>query len=136
MPYDTPLPAKEVDTYKKWVSRQSKIQGRDISKDVGDYDLAGLYKSVKGSDLPYGHGTDQFKKPNHPTFSQESIYHGKDSIGGRWDEVAGKPVFYASPLNVKNMGVEGLKEYFRTREPGVQLVLPPAMTLMDLLRQK
>jgi hypothetical protein len=133
MPYDTPLDPKQIPVFENWVKRQSALQGRDISRDVGDYDLSGLFKKVNGKDLPVGHGTDEFKKPNHPTFSQESIYHNANQIGGRWDNVGGKDVFYASPLNVKNMGVEGLRNYFKQREPGVQLVLPPNTSLLDLL---
>jgi hypothetical protein len=38
-----------------------------------DYDVNGYFLSGQGTS-PNGHMTDQFKKPNHPTFSDESIY--------------------------------------------------------------
>ena len=136
MAYDTPISEKDLPAFSAWVKRQSRIQGRDISLDVGDYDLAGLYKKVNGVDLPKGHGTDEFKKPNHPTFSQESVYHSPTMMGGRWAQENGQDVFYASPQNVRNLSESGLQNYFKKYEPGVKLVLPPHMTLMDLLRYK
>lgn len=33
-----------------------------------------------------GHYPDTFKKPNHPTFSDESIYHSEATPGGHWSE--------------------------------------------------
>ena len=102
--------------------------------DAEDYDVQGLFKGVKGADLPVGHGTDRYKKPNHPTFSIESVYNSPKNPGGRWAVVAGKPVFYASDLNVKNLGVQGLRDYFIKYEPGVQLVMPHGMSLKDLLK--
>jgi hypothetical protein len=43
--------------------------------DLYDYDLRGLWKSGGGFGAD-AHATDQFKKPNHPTFSIESQYNG------------------------------------------------------------
>jgi hypothetical protein len=48
-----------------------------------DYDLRGAFKAGLTPDPQSGHWPDTFKKPNHPTFSVESIYapYGKP---GRW----------------------------------------------------
>jgi len=41
-----------------------------------DYDLQGYYKKYGDKAIgANGHLTDEFKKPNHPTFSNESIYY-------------------------------------------------------------
>lgn len=50
-----------------------------------DYDLHGAFKAGLVPN-PNGHWPDTFKKPNHPTFSVESIYAiGIDRTrAGRW----------------------------------------------------
>jgi hypothetical protein len=57
----------------------------------GDYDLRGYYdkyaapgKAVRGENV---HLTDEFKLPNHETFSNESIYYKgqQPGVGGYWD---------------------------------------------------
>ena len=39
-----------------------------------DYDLRGAFKSGLTKDIQSGHWPDTYKKPNHPTFSNQSIY--------------------------------------------------------------
>lgn len=55
----------------------------------GDYDLRGFWKKNPGwsIDQPEAHMTDEFKLPNHPTFSNESKYYGPATahLGGTWD---------------------------------------------------
>ena len=51
-----------------------------------DYDLRGAFLAGESNDQEKGeHGSDKWKKPNHPTFSDQSIYaqYGK---AGRWAE--------------------------------------------------
>ena len=48
-----------------------------------DYNMAAAKASGFGSN-GNGHYPDTFKKPNHPTFSDESIYHSEATPGGRW----------------------------------------------------
>ena len=48
-----------------------------------DYNMAAAKASGFGSN-GNGHYPDTFKKPNHPTFSDESIYHSEATLGGRW----------------------------------------------------
>ena len=64
-------------------------KARDNPNDSGvDYDLRGAWKAgsqrAPGSG---GHMADTFKKPNHPTFSDQSKYATGDQRGraGHWD---------------------------------------------------
>ena len=60
------------------------------------------------------HGTDKFKKPNHPTFSNESIYHGKNGFtGGKWEKTKDGWDFYPSTTNRQFMNIPTLKNYLR-----------------------
>lgn len=73
--YNTPLTAKEVIEFDKWKARYAP-------KDSGkDYDLRGAFKAGLKPDAN-GHWPDTFKKPNHPTFSRESVY--ADATAGTW----------------------------------------------------
>lgn len=90
-----------------------------------DYDMrgawkAGLLKSEYGGHLP-----DTFKKPNHPTFSSESIYSSDATPGGDWvQSEGGKWSFRPSETNLQNLGVGGLQDYFKRVEPDAELILP------------
>lgn len=84
--YNTPLSPSEKIEFDKWVKDESVKQGRDILMDLGAYDVQGFWKSgdYKNRDAD-GHGSDKWKKPNHPTFSDQSQYHGVDGFyGGMW----------------------------------------------------
>ena len=84
--YNTELSPEEQQEYDQWIQRNSARHGRDLSKDNFDYDTRGQFKDSRGADLPLGHGPDTHKKPNHPTFSNESRYHGAGGrMGGQWD---------------------------------------------------
>lgn len=129
-PYDTPIPPQLQAAYLKWVQEESKRQGRDISRDVEDYDVQGYWMSTRGApnNDPRGHGPDTFKKPNHPTFSVESKYSkqfGNDA-GGQWIDKNGKGYFMASPANLKYRNMADLSGYFHSVEPETALIPPPA----------
>lgn len=112
--YNTELSPDEEAKFQKW----AKDKGHD--GDVYDYDLRGAYKEGAGQS-DNGHFTDKYKKPNHPTFSDQSKYHKVDGHeGGRWDEVGGKTSFTAGPTN--HLSTEELKRYFKQVEPDVELV--------------
>jgi len=89
--YNTLLSKDEMTKFKKWALEESKRQGRDIMMDIGAYDVQGFWKSGEWKNKDKGgHGTDKFKKPNHPTFSNESMYSGTDGYeGGIWREDGG-----------------------------------------------
>lgn len=122
MDYDTPLTPEEQQAYSAW----AQAGGRDPEKEKYDYDLQGYFKS--GGSLGEGHLPDTYKKPNHPTFSQDSQYHGKDGAeGGAWVQNPEDSSFAFQPgkSNLENWGPQGLQSYFNKFEPGNTLVIPP-----------
>lgn len=125
--YNTQLSADEAANYQKWLAALSAKNGRDMSTDTYNYDMRGAFKAGAGQ-AENGHFTDQFKKPNHPTFSDQSQYNGADGhVGGAWSKGKnGKWVFTASPQQMQIQSPEDLRSYFKRVEPDSQLVLPDA----------
>ena len=90
-----------------------------------DYDYTGYYiKYPKQAELMLkgdknAHFTDEFKLPNHATFSDESIYSkqtgGGNKEGGHWDYKNGKEIFVLSEDNFLNN--PDLGSYFQRNEP-------------------
>jgi len=115
--YNTQLEEEEEEQYRIWLEALSEQEGRDVSKDQFDYDTRGLFRSLGGALPQPGHGPDTFKKPNHPTFSNESVYHGIDGLeGGHWEGdafVVGKDNFHDP---------DDLRGYFADYENQVRLV--------------
>src|SRR5438132_2000575 len=77
--YNTELMPSEEDGFQSWKDRVAP-------KDSGlDYDYRGAYKAgITPSST--GHWPDTFKKPNHPTFSDQSIYAKfRPELAGHWD---------------------------------------------------
>jgi hypothetical protein len=105
-------------------------KAKNAPNDTGeDYDLQGAFLSNQ-QQASNGHFTDQFKKPNHPTFSTESQYSGiNGETGGTWGQQNGKTVFYASPTNLKYHSPAELQSYFKQVEPDAILVLPKQQSL-------
>jgi len=95
--FNTELTPIEKIHYKLWLEA-----GFGNPRDIGVYDIQGYWKSGqwKNNSDPDNHGSDTFKKPNHPTFSAESKYSkqkgGSEYIGGVWREDGG---FMAGPHN-------------------------------------
>lgn len=78
--YNTPLDDEEERRYHDWAA-QNHREG-----DSFDYDMRGAWKQGERGDPQTGHFPDTYKKPNHPTFSDQSRYHGAGGrMGGRWD---------------------------------------------------
>jgi hypothetical protein len=101
--YNTELTKEEEKDFDKWAEEESKKQGRDILMDKGAYDVQGFWKSGdwKNRDAD-NHGTDTWKKPNHPTFSNQSKYNGAGGwYGGNWTEDAG---YQPSKQSLNNYG--------------------------------
>lgn len=117
--YNTPLTATEQEDYNTKFS----------PGDSYDYDMQGYYKANPGVEpnTPGTHYPDTYKKPNHPTFSDQSQYHGTDGLqGGTWGNEDGKDTFTPGPTNLQNHGMEKLQEYFKRTEPDVKLNTPEA----------
>jgi hypothetical protein len=113
--YNTPLSASEESAFRDWAKTHKR------GKDLADYDMRGWWKANAGADPEEGHLTDKYKKPNHPTFSDESIYHGSKMAngtpieGGHWDEEAG--TFAPSKFQRLTQDEDSLDKYFRQNEP-------------------
>jgi len=106
--------------YQAWVERNNK------SKDTYDYDLRGFWKDQQFSNN--GHGSDKYKKPNHPTFSDESMYHGTPAPwggkyeGGTWKETKQGLTYTPSAAMLKyTHNLNDLNEYLKEYEPDVKL---------------
>ena len=74
----TPTEEKDFEAWKK------KYAPHDSG---ANYDLRGAFKAGLKPDGKTGHWSDEFKKPNHPTFSNESIYAKGDmaQYAGSWN---------------------------------------------------
>lgn len=127
--FNTKLDSMNERAFNDWAAMRSEQHGRDVLQDLHDYDLRGYWLSEGYKDTEGGtkHGPDTFKKPNHPTFSNESIYHGEMSPfnkpweGGRW----GKDSYTPSKTMLEHTHDKlFLANYFRTREPKIKLVFP------------
>ena len=76
-PYDTPLSPPEEIGFQQW-------KAKNAPHDSGqDYDLRGAYKAGL-TPAANGHWADTYKKPNHPTFSDQSQYAAYGTPG-RWE---------------------------------------------------
>lgn len=116
--YDTKLTHDEENAY------QSKY-GNDPNT-TQDYDMRGYYKANPDVDpnAPGTHYPDTFKKPSHPTFSDESMYHSEETPGGHWTKGEGDSwTFRPSTQNIRN-GLGITKEYLERSDPNVKLDLP------------
>lgn len=86
-PYDTKLSPSEEQSFQQW-------KAVNAPKDSGvDYDLRGAYKAGVSPSASNGHWPDTYKKPNHPTFSNQSIYATPDAphwMGNKLFSVDGK----------------------------------------------
>lgn len=123
MPFDTKLDPENEERFTNWAGRLSEIRKRDMLKDLEDYDLRGYWLNGGSADTSSeGHFPDTYKKPNHPTFSDQSIYHdGENFIGGSWK---GDTAFVPGPTNLKYRDPVSLWEYFKEHEPNVRLLGP------------
>lgn len=113
--------------YSDWLKYRSRIAARDVSQDENDYDLESYYNSLKYNpmqDDKEAHLPDTYKKPNHPTFSKNSIYSIPGvQEGGEWNENSQGWEFTPSDLNLSNMSAEELQNYFYEADPNAKLNL-------------
>ncbi len=122
--YNTPIPPDQLAAYNAWIASQ-KALGKNPENDKYDYDVNGFFLSGAATS-PNGHGSDQFKKPNHPTFSNESQYAGSGgNLGGEWLNAGNQSYYNPSPLNLKFRPQGQLQQYFNQVEPDVMLLNPP-----------
>lgn len=110
--FNTPISQEEQPAFQAW---KQKYAPNDSG---ADYDLQGAFKAGV-SPADNGHFPDTFKKPNHPTFSDESQYSGKNgNVGGHWND---NGTFTPGATNLQTHGVTGLQQYFDKNEPDTKL---------------
>lgn len=117
--YDTKLSPSDEAAYQKWIrTLREGLQSTD------DYDMRGAFKDDMKA-AANGHMGDKYKKPNHPTFSDGSVYSNPQTPGGTWNQAPdGSWSFWATQHNVDNLGITQLLNYFNTREQGNNVILP------------
>ena len=98
--------------------------------DTANYDLEAAYKNLPYNEMKAfatsdAHLPDTYKKPTHPTFSNESVYSTEEKPGGTWTKDEDDNwTFTPSWVNIENAGGEDkLKEYFDKYEKDVTLDL-------------
>lgn len=102
--WDTTLSPEEETRFQQWKARYAP-------NDTGeDYDLRGAFKEGLTPSPVNGHWPDTYKKPNHPTFSNESIYANQGNPGhwegDRYVPGGNKLAGYRATLAAKNKGVD------------------------------
>ena len=120
--YNTALTTAQEAKYEAWVKGNNN-QNRDMSGDVYNYDLKGYWSKYingdsKQEDNANGHLTDEFKKPNHPTFSDQSVYNNVDgNVGGKWTAIGkNKWEFTPSATSIKLLGKDYIAKYWADKE--------------------
>ncbi len=133
--YNTKLTPEEEAEFQKW----------ERARDVYDYDARGAWKELQAgtmSEDARGHLGDKYKKPNHPTFSDQSIYHGADGYyGGHWEQDKDGNTTAFVPGIANMLSPSALRGYFLRAEPGIKLIdrrPGPGLTynILDAMRQK
>lgn len=124
--FNTKLTPEEQSVFNEQMILASSAAGRNMHLDMIDYDMAGAFKEGLLKDYAGGYLPDKFKKPNHPTFSIDSIYNDEKAgrKGGRWEfsDEHNRWKFYASSFNIQQFGRKNLVQYFRENDPDVDLM--------------
>ena len=121
--YQTKLPLLEEIKYRyaKFNSPYRNDNGQ------GNYDYRGYYQKygTLNPNSPNMHLTDEFKTPNHITYSNESKFNTPNNQGGVWNRLPdGSYSFTPSAFNLQLHSPLEYKEYFEKYEPGNQVILP------------
>lgn len=117
--FNTPLNQGEQFLFKRW-----QMQNPGLSN-TRDYDAQGFWQAG-GAPAANGHGIDTYKKPNHPTFSNQSQYSGQNTgyYGGAWDQTGDQFTFQPTAQQMRMWPQPALAQYFQQREPGNTLLQP------------
>ena len=120
--YNTQLSPQDEAAYQAWANARGK------GNDTYDYDLRWAYQELNAGTMAEsdrGHLGDKYKKPNHPTFSDESQYHGTDGYtGGQWIETPKGMYFAPGQSQGQFWPGPALDQYFQKREPDITLLKP------------
>jgi hypothetical protein len=120
--YNTTLSQGEEAEFQRWrAALPPNLQN------LRDYDLRGAWKS-RAQASANNHLPDTYKKPNHMTFSEGSIYANRESRPGQWVENAGRWTYRASPDLGRYRDPSAVLNYFQYAEPDSQVRLPNLFT--------
>jgi hypothetical protein len=119
--YNTRLTPEQEQAFQQNATAGSRFHSRDLLQDLADYDMRAAHQAGIRFDES-GHGTDEYKKPSHPTFSDESIYSAIGVYGGKWFARDGTKYFLASSSNRAYWTQDQLQRYFQECEPEVELI--------------
>ena len=117
--YNTQLSPDDEAKFQDWAKANPNMGN------TYDYDSRGFWQAGAGQS-DNGHGSDQWKKPNHTTFSDQSMYNGVDGYqGGTWQQQQDNSYnFYPSSTNMQMTDPAQLQDYFNTVEKGNQIIFP------------
>ena len=103
------------------------------TQDYPDYDYAGYVAKYGNPDQSKGqHLTDEYKLPEHITFSTGSKYSAPDIQGGQWQSGGtDKWQFTPSEQNLRNTPAGALGDYFRNYENKGTFVKLPDGTFVE-----
>jgi len=119
--FDTALSPAEEAAFTGW---KQQYAPRDSG---ADYDLRGAFKAGLVPDAATGHWPDTYKKPNHPTFSDQSMYAvGPNAAkAGRWEgdrfippAAAPQVPDIANPLGAMGSAITRAPEALRSAQSG------------------
>lgn len=89
----TYLPPDREAAYRAWLTKIGQTPGSGYAVDKNwngtDYDLRGFYSKYGPVNISKGqHFTDEFKLPNHSSFSNESVYSAGNAapFAGSWSD--------------------------------------------------
>ena len=121
--YNTEIPEDLRDEFMRWVGAETQRRGKNPLDMLYDFDVQGFWLSGEWRTRDFNSlYNDRWKKPNHPTFSNESRYHGADEYyGGQWGSQDEKSTFSPSRTNINFHGENGLYRYFRENLGGAIL---------------
>lgn len=92
----------------------------DLEKAFQDKDVYEDWRKEEEKNPGKGHWSDKYKKPNHMTYSIESILgDNPKENGGIWVVEDGKDVFITSPYLEKLHSLSEYLKYFKSNEPGI-----------------
>ncbi len=123
--FNTTLSPNEEQSFKTW---KSKFAPQDSGQ---DYDLRGAFKAGI-TPAANGHWPDTYKKPNHPTFSNESQY-AQYGNPGMWngDQFIPAPQKKLAPV----VNAQGKSTYMPSEAAGPTPGASPFNRTRDMLQQ-
>jgi len=120
--FNTALTPEQLQQYQAWGEQQSTARGWNPAQDTADYDMQGYWLKNAATGKDSGHFPDTYKKPNHPTFSDQSQYSGTPSPwgvpyqGGTWAEDGSSYTPSATMLKYTH-SLSQLQKYMKQVEP-------------------